>query len=237
LVLEAFLKLASWCRLAQTKGGTLVKTRCSLLAVVMVLLTGVGGGLMPVALGATIAVPCLGSEGLIAALEKANADPEPSTIELAMNCRYILEKIHNEGREGDNGLPQILADRDITINGNGSVIERKNHVIPEQSENAPAAVLGVTMAAEDGSGETPLFRFFQVNEGARLVLKDLTLQNGLNWKSMKDEGGGAVANWGDLEVNNCALVNNVAGCGGGIHHETGTLKVTHTAFVYNSGER
>src|SRR6476619_1801819 len=63
-----------------------------------------------------------GPNGLIAAINAANSNGQANTIELAQNSLYTIISINNTGSDGDNGLPQIRSN--LTINGNGAIIER-----------------------------------------------------------------------------------------------------------------
>jgi len=155
-----------------------------------------------------ITVGCSADE-LIAAIETANADPAPDTLELAADCTYDLETSNNHGSHGDNGLPQITSG--ITIIGSGSAIQRST------------------------AKDTPLFRLFQVNAGATLSLTGVALRNGIDALSSDDEKGGAVINHGTLHVAGCTFSNNQAGCGGAIWTD-GVLKVSDTLFEANIGD-
>jgi thermitase len=86
---------------------------------------------------------------------------------------------------GMNAFPVITAN--MRIIGNGSVIQRQGNT---------------------------LFRFFQLDMDAQLVLVDLTLQNGYVSNS---HSGGAVDAWGGvISLNDSTLINNTAGWGGAI---------------------
>src|SRR5262245_65953130 len=60
---------------------------------------------------------------LIADINAANLTPEPDTIMLAAGTTITLTEVNNQVN-GPTGLPQIAAGEDLTIVGNGSVIER-----------------------------------------------------------------------------------------------------------------
>ena len=202
--------------------------------------------------GATIEVGCSVPD-LIAAINQANNDSTPNTINLAAGCTYTLTEVNNTATftpfgatydYGDNGLPQVVTP--IIINGNGAVIRR--------AENAPP------------------FRFFYVDSSephgtaGSLTLNDLTLLNGFvdthrgDIESMEPGSGGAIFVWkGDLEINGSTLQSNraiarggaikavaaqvvindsvlkenTAETGGGIY-ATGTLSITGSQFIANS---
>src|SRR5262245_5941622 len=98
---------------------------------------------------------------LIADINAANLAGGPNTITLAPATTFTLTAADNAA-DGGNGLPVVAAGDELTILGNGDVIER-------------SATLG-----------TPDFRLFDVAAGAALSLEDLTLQGGLTYS-----GGGA----------------------------------------------
>src|SRR3990172_4655972 len=74
-------------------------------------------------------VGCGDSKALIEAIEIANGTPTTQdTIELAPNCVYELEQVHNN-THGNNGLPPITSP--IIINGHGSAIVRSDNTVEE----------------------------------------------------------------------------------------------------------
>jgi hypothetical protein len=104
---------------------------------------------------------------LIAAINAANQTPEADTIVLSSQATYTLTQVNNNA-DGFNGLPVVGATEDLTILGNGSVLQR-------------STATGV-----------PFFRLFDVAAGGTLRLESLTLQGGL------ERSGGAVYSRGDL---------------------------------------
>jgi uncharacterized repeat protein (TIGR01451 family) len=130
----------------------------------------------------------------------ANNTPEADVIALASET-YLLTGIDNYWY-GPNGLPPI--GDDITIEGNGAVIER--------------------------SGNVQSFRFFFVSrktltdgihivggtDRARLVLRDLTLRNGFALAGSGQAGGGgggmggAIFNQGQLNLERVTFEGNTA---------------------------
>ena len=89
--------------------------------------------------------------GLIAAINTANGDGVPDTIELATNGTYELTAVDNN-TNGPNGLPSIISD--LTINANGSTISRSS-----------------------ASG-TPVFRILHVSVAGNLTLNLATISSG-----------------------------------------------------------
>jgi hypothetical protein len=133
---------------------------------------------------------------LITAINNANANPAPSTINLDPGCIYTLTAVDNTAfggttfEYGDNGLPQITTP--ITINGNNATIIR-------------------------ASG-APDFRFFYITDTGELTLNDLTLDNGFANRpgsAFPSSGGAIYNNRCYLEVNNSNLQENQATSDGG----------------------
>ncbi|MBI1297274.1 hypothetical protein GC175_20175 [bacterium] len=137
-----------------------------------------------------------GQCSLIEAIENAQSDAQihadcpagvgADTIELTENVTYTLAAVNISTTLGANGLP-VITDV-ITINGNGATIAR---------------------SSVDG---TPDFRFFFVDSGADLTLRNLTLINGA---AGSDHFGGAISSFGALTLEQTHIVSNTAGEGGG----------------------
>jgi hypothetical protein len=109
----------------------------------------------------------------------------PYTIVLANGAVYSLFEVDNIGQYShSNGLPIVQVD--LTIEGNGAVIER-----------APVP-------------RVPPFRLFEVKETGALHLHDVTLRGGAQ------EDGGAIMNFGSAAIINSTLMGNGSGCGGAI---------------------
>lgn len=184
----------------------LLKISQSTFAVMLASTLVLGHG--PPAEAATFNVPCSVPE-LVRAIATANQSPGPSTVVLEPFCTYSLKEVDNHGLFGDNGLPVIKGS--ITMRGDATTIERS-------MEN-----------------ETPMFRLMQVNKGARLTLKGLTLRNGVDNSFPQDEKGGAILNKGILEVSDGVFTNNLGGCGGAIWSDN-ALTVKSTVFRGNTGD-
>lgn len=154
-------------------------------------------------------VDCGDYKGLIEAIEIANGTPTTlDTIELAKNCVYELDQIHNN-TQGNNGLPPITSP--ILINGHGAVIMRSDKAVEE-------------------------FRLFHVSSAGALNLKDLSLSNGLAAdpdQIMAHNSGGAVFNMGKLNLSNSTIRHNSAhGEGGGIMN-IGTMTIKRSSILNN----
>lgn len=165
-------------------------------------------------------VVCSSAE-LIAAINDANASQTPSTIELPANCIVSLTTVDNDSGNGANGLPVITGD--ITVLGNGGVIERSAAASPE-------------------------FRIIEIAPNGVLHLNQLTLRNGhTNFSESNHVAhpGGAIFNAGLLELDGTSITDNRtsdgrgdltygydAGNGGGIF-SLGTLHLNHSVILNN----
>ena len=183
---------------------------------------------------------------LIASINNANANPAPSTLDLAAGCTYTLTAIDNTASSsfggstfdyGDNGLPQITTP--ITINGNNATIVRDAGALP--------------------------FRIFFITDTGDLTINDLTLQNGFADRpgSAFPSSGGAVyvqgsvftanntifesnqasfhggaifsISIGNIYLNGSTVTNNTAPLGGGIHmYHRGLLNIDSSEISENS---
>jgi hypothetical protein len=187
-------------------------------AIVVVTIVVTGGGSVisaGLAQAATFSVACgdvYGPEGLVDAINDANAGSGPNKIVLAEDCTYKLTSIDNGTfANGDNGLP-VIASR-LTIKGHGSTIKR--------------------------GSPTPLFRIFDVGGTGNLVLQDLTITGG---EAGSGHGGGILnESSGTLALDNTNVSGNVAVAtkgtarGGGIFNDSGgTVRLTHSQVSGNT---
>jgi hypothetical protein len=121
---------------------------------------------------------------LIAAINAANLTREADTIALVAGTTFTLTGVNNT-TIGYNGLPTIAAGEDLTIVGNGGIIERST------------------------ATGTPRFRLFNVAAGALLSLQNMTLQGGYAFEVGVSRGG-AILNQGTLVLNGVTVQNNIA---------------------------
>ena len=157
---------------------------------------------------------------LVDAIHDANADPDPTTIELTPGCIYVVDQIYNTDHPffgaTPTGLPVI--DTEISIIGNGATITRP--AVDQQPED---------------------YRFFFVNYDGDLSLANLTLTGGLiqQHKEGLDENsaGGAVLSFGDLSIDNVLMIDNIAWRGGGVMSTTtwATVSIYDSVFRNNTG--
>jgi predicted outer membrane repeat protein len=154
--------------------------------------------------------------GLIAAINTANTDGQSDVIHLAKNGSYTLSAVADTSL-GATGLPAILADGNLTIQGNGATITRGQ--------------------------SAPLFRLIAVN-GGDLTLNRVTLTNGNSDGALPlADGGGIRVEAGSLTVNQCLFENNQTprlafpnfGNGGAIGLRPNTVAtITDSVFTGNS---
>lgn len=137
---------------------------------------------------------------LIARINEANANSDDYVINLT-NTTYELTTIDNN-TDGANGLPSILNNGSLTINGNGATIKRNS---------------------------ASQFRIFHIAAGANVTLKNLTLENGLAQGAGGTGGGGggagfggAIFNRGNLIFESSTVLNNQAIGGDGATGSGGT---------------
>src|SRR5262249_47558186 len=145
-----------------------------------------------------------------------NTNPDASdTITLAAGTTFTLTAVNNLAN-GSNGLPVIAANENLTLVGNGDIIERST------------------------AAGTPAFRLFEVAPGAALTLVNLTLQGGLAFGGGANPQGGAVDNQGTLALTGVTVQNNTAqgaagwdGAGGGVF-SSGVLMVQGSTIQNNA---
>jgi hypothetical protein len=151
---------------------------------------------------------------LIADMNAANATGGSNTITLVAGTTFTLTTVNNTFL-GATGLPFIAANDNLTIIGNGDVVQR-------------------SMA----SG-TPFFNLIDVASGGSLTLQNLTLQGGA---SVGNLGGGAIQNYlGTLTLSGVTVQNNQAFSpsgggfaeGGGIFSYGGSLTMQNCTVRNN----
>lgn len=167
----------------------------------------------PASQAATFTIPCGDVAALITAIDTANSNNQPDTIDLATGCTYTLTAVHNT-TDGPNGLPTVVFDsssvNSLTINGNGATIERA-----------------------DGS---PRFRFLYFRaispDIVEATINDLTFRNG---DAEDEEGGAILARRARLTLNRVVFENNRATYdGGAIAVRNAELSLNRTVFENNS---
>ena len=137
---------------------------------------------------------------LITRINEANANSDDYVINL-LNITYELTATNNN-IDGNNGLPSILNNGSLTINGNGATIKRNS---------------------------ADQFRIWHIEDNASLILKDLALESGLIQGDAGTGGGGggagfggAIFNRGNLSLEGSTVLNNQAIGGDGATDSGGT---------------
>jgi hypothetical protein len=157
---------------------------------------------------------------LINDITAANTAGGSNTITLVASTTFQLTVVDNT-TDGATGLPIIAKNDHLTIVGQGDTIERST-----------------------ASG-TPAFRLLDVASGARLTLKNLTLQDGLALGAGVSAEGGAIFNRGRLTLSGVTVQSNSAqgsaftfsnpagrdAAGGGIYSAAGALTLTGNTKV------
>lgn len=171
------------------------------------------------ALAATIAVDAgavdddnsSGNCSLVEAVRAANTDSAvdactagdgADTLVLPPDSMFTFE----EANDGASALPLISSE--LTVQGNGAVIERSD------------------------AGGTPYFRLLHVGGSGMVNMTAVTLQNGL--LSSSGPAGGALLNEGSLELNEVTISDNVAIDGAGIHN-AGSLELNRSSLTDHWG--
>ena len=163
----------------------------------------------------SITVGCGDPNALAAAVTAAAGTT--ATINLTPGCTYSY--VSGSPLDTSTALPHIGAGTNLTISGNGAIIERF------------------------ASAGTPAFRLFAVDAGGTLTLNNLTVRNGgcgIAAVCFDLEGGGAYSA-GTLNVVLATFSNNDAGndltnSRGGAIESFGSLSVDRSTFSGNSAQ-
>lgn len=201
---------------------------------------------------ATFAVGCDVAD-LIAAINAANADPDPDVIDLEPGCTYTLTSAIPSA-VGPNGLPLITSP--IAINGNGARIERSSepgtdefrifgvHTEGSLSISQLTVANGGPPAGFDGgalfnfgavtiehttfSGNTAA-RGGAISNGGPMVIARATFSH-----NESSGSGGAIANFTPMTITGSDFSGNVAGADGGAVISVGSLEIGNTTFYDNT---
>ena len=142
---------------------------------------------------------------LIADISAANAAGGSNTISLAAGSTFKLTDINSA-----TGLPAIAAGDELTIIGNGDIIQRST------------------------TKGTPAFGLIEVKAGGSLTLINLTLSRGLAYSA-----GGAIRSAGVLSLSGVTIQNCIAqgslgfGASGGAIFSTGALAISDSTIQNN----
>jgi len=170
--------------------------------------------------------PC-SPEELESAIIRANINCEDDVIDLQCNQFDLTTSDNATPNNGSNGLPVITPDSGHKLKIKNGTISRSN-------------AMG-----------TPLFRFFEIQPTASLILEEITLENGA--VSVAGSGlttnGGQILNQGTLVLKDSALVGFIpdvtinppptiqenALLGGGIFNDTGAMATIKGSTFSNLG--
>jgi hypothetical protein len=149
---------------------------------------------------------------LIAAIETANVNAGPDTIELPAACVYTFTAPYSSVSTsydqwyGPTALPAIASD--ITIEGHGAIIER---------DSSAALFFRLLFVGADPANSNT-FGYASPGAGS-LTVRDLTLRGGIAKGGNGSGGGagmgGAIFSQGEVNLARTTLVDNVAQGGNG----------------------
>jgi hypothetical protein len=176
--------------------------------------------------------------GLINALNIAQTNNQPDTINLAANSVYSLSAVDNL-TNGPNGLPVINNDGVVTLNGNGATIARANaspafrilNIVDGQLIMRDVVISGGNAQGAFGGG----IRLSDSVPGGpdNLVLRNSLIQN----NAADNDGGGVfVSSGGQATIVNTTITGNTAGnFGGGVSvlAGAGTVNIVNATLARN----
>ena len=154
--------------------------------------------------------------GLIQAINAAKSNPGPDTVNLAQGGTYTLTYIAGpDSFHGPTGLPIVQGFSEtqresLTINGNGSTIQRSD---------APGI---------------PEFRIFHALY-ANVILDNVVIKGGRGYGS-RCGGGGLYLNVSNTVIRNSTITENFGVEGGGIcNNNASTLTIENSTISHNTG--
>ena len=190
---------------------------------------------------------------LIADINAANAAGGSNTVTLVAGTSFTLTAVNNT-TNGPTALPVIAANDNLTIVGNGDVIQRStargtpNFRLLDVAPGASLTLQGLTLQGGvdvEGPFGVGLGGGAIYNYGGTLSLSGVTIQNNLV-TGAGAEGGGIYSNDGSLTMQNCIVRNNqaigsngpngssgYAGRGGGIYIQGGTASLNNVTLDSN----
>ena len=167
-------------------------------------------GPVPLTYAATISVACADVAGLVAAITTANTNGVDDVISLAAGCTYTLTTSDNNAF-GSNGLPVIVPDGNLTIQGNGATIRRD-----------PASPFFRLLCVSGGGGQ---------GTQTSLTISGLTMSGG----DSEGEGGAIYARYTDLLITESTFSSNrSAYSGGAIDTMDANGRISASTFSANS---
>jgi hypothetical protein len=132
-------------------------------------------------------------------------------VQGAISATTISGRTIIELQDGTHTEEGITIDRDVIIRGQGA---------------------GQTTVQAHATASEATDRVFLVEEGATVVLQDLTIRHGA---ALGGEHGGGILNHGILTVLGCVVTQNTANGGAGIDND-GTLTVVNSTICHNTAD-
>ncbi|MFN8455568.1 MAG: choice-of-anchor Q domain-containing protein [Anaerolineae bacterium] len=202
------------------------KTILTLLFQILLWAELIGGSTASIAQAATFNIANGDVTGLIRAINTANGNGVPDTINLAADGLYTLTTINNT-TGGANGLPVITSN--ITINGNNATFTRASNApnfrLMYIASSGSLQLNNLTLSNGRVSPGGGLY-----NAGGTLTLNSSTVAGNLAFGTIQGVTGfaGGIFNSGTLTLNGSTVSGNTAT--GGIEANTGS-----TGGIGNSG--
>jgi CSLREA domain-containing protein len=180
--------------------------------------------------------------GLRVAIAKADSNGEADVINLAIGGTYSVDL----AEEGPAGPSSMVIEGDgahpLTINGNGSILQRTDFLARRILRIAAGAVVTLNqLSLNNGSGSREGAGI--LNEGGTLELVECTLSNN-SVSAVVARGGAIFQVGGKLTLRRCTIVSNgvagqgatgatTRGEGGGIYNAGGIVEVQLCTFSAN----
>lgn len=179
---------------------------------------------------------------LIAAINTANTNGENDVINLTPGATYTLTAVDNNVTgNGPTGLPTILNDGTLTINGNGAIIERDTAApsfrifFCEAGSNVTLNNLTLRNGIAVSGGFLTRFGGAICTVQATLAMNDCTVSDSITEAGSGAGGGGLTASRGTTILTRCTFNNNIADYqGGGVNNNEGALTMTNCTISGNS---
>ena len=133
--------------------------------------------------------------------------------------------------DGTNGPKATIKNATGTVNSNGTIYISKGTYYESNIQiNTNMTIIGESQQNTIINGQQSGHSIFTIASGVYLTIINLTLTNGTS------DIGGAIANYGNLNVYNSTFINNKASYGGAINNgDDGALTVNNSTFDNNTG--
>lgn len=167
-------------------------------------------------------------DGLIVAINAANANGVPDTIHLASEGTYTILEAH----QGSTALPPVTSS--IAIEGNHATIKRGETTLEFRIlENARDGALVLRDLTIQG-GYVRFQEAGGIHNAGFLTLNGCTIRENSAFGAFPEfYAGGGVLNVGTLTIHGSTIVRNVGDFGGGIC-SVGALEISRSTLVANS---